>query len=169
MTLMVTASDLQVCDVQHVATAKVAVMASRASSDEHYVIDLCDAVLSVKGLRQHRFPWLLGDPSPKTGRRVALPVDAYWPGFDLVVEFYERQHDEAVSFFDKPERLTVSGVHRGLQRALYDGRRRELVPEHGLKLVIITLDAFESRRGKIVRRPSDDRLAVVSLLEAVRS
>lgn len=142
-------------------------MASRASSDEHYVIDLCDAVLGVKGLRQHRFPWLLGDPSPKTGRQVALPVDAYWPGFDLVVEFHERQHDEAVVFFDKPERLTVSGVHRGLQRALYDERRRELIPQHGMTLVIVTIDAFESRRGKIVRRPGEDRLAIAYLLDAL--
>jgi len=32
------------------------------------VIDLCDAVLGLKGLCQHRFFWLRGDPPPKTGR-----------------------------------------------------------------------------------------------------
>ncbi len=83
------------------------------------------------------------------------------------MEYHERQHDEAVVFFDKPERLTVSGVHRGLQRALQDERRRELIPQHGITLVIVTLDAFESRRGKIVRRPGDDRLAIASLLDAL--
>ena len=145
----------------------VTAVATRASSDEHYVIDLCDAVLGVQALRQHRFPWLLGDPSPKTGRQVALPVDAYWPDFNLAVEFYERQHDETVTFFDKPERLTVSGVHRGLQRSLYDERRRELVPQNGIKLVVVTLDVFESRRGKIIRRPSEDRLAIASLLDDI--
>lgn len=85
------------------------------------------------------------------------------------MEFYERQHDEAVAFFDKPERLTISGCIAACSGRLYDGRRRELVPEHGLRFVIITFDAFQNRRGKIVRRPVDDRLAVASLLDAVRS
>lgn len=94
----------------------------RSASDEHYVLDLCDEVLGEVALRQHRFPWLSGDPSSKTGRVVLLPVDGYWPGLRLVVEFYERQHSEAVPFFDKPDRITVSGVPRGQQRALYDER-----------------------------------------------
>jgi hypothetical protein len=123
----------------------------RANSDEFYVLDLCDEVLGEAGLRQHRFPRLLGDPSPKTGRTIALPVDGYWPGHNIVVEFYERQHSEAVPFFDKPDRMTVSGVSRGEQRALYDERRRTLVPQQGIRLVVITLDDFEVRRGKIVR------------------
>lgn len=49
----------------------------RTGSDEYYVIGLCEEVLGVAALRQHRFPWLLGDASPRTGRRAALPVDAY--------------------------------------------------------------------------------------------
>lgn len=136
----------------------------RADSDEHYVLALCDEVLGEVGLRQHRFAWLVGDPSPKTGRAVALPVDGYWPDSNLVVEFYERQHSEAVPFFDKPDRLTVSGVPRGEQRALYDERRRQLIPQHGIQLVIVTLDAFESRRGTIVRSPDRDRAAVAAIL-----
>jgi hypothetical protein len=35
-----------------------------------------------------------------------------------VVEYREPQHDRRVAHFDKPERVTVSGVHRGIQRAL---------------------------------------------------
>jgi hypothetical protein len=133
------------------------------------VIDLCDEVLGVAALRQHRFPWLLGDASPTTGRRAALPVDAYWPDLNLVVEFYERQHDEAVTFFDKPDRLTVSGVHRGLQRALYDERRRELIPQYGIELVIVTLDNLRHRRGKIIRNLAQDRQSVARLLPGGRS
>ena len=45
---------------------------NRQSSDEHYVIDLCDEVLGLKASRQHRFDFLKGD----TG--VRLPVDAYY-------------------------------------------------------------------------------------------
>lgn len=51
-------------------------MGSRADSDEAYVLSLCDMILGVEGLRQHRFDWLLGDPS-SSGRCVRLPVDAY--------------------------------------------------------------------------------------------
>ena len=136
----------------------------RVASDEFYVIDLCDEVLGEAASRQHKFPWLVGDPSPKTGRAVGLPVDAYWPSRKLVVEFYERQHSEAVPFFDKPDRLTVSGVSRGEQRALYDERRRQLIPQQGIRLVIITLDDFESKRGKIVRSHDRDLDAVARLL-----
>jgi hypothetical protein len=95
---------------------------------------------------------------------VALPVDGYWPTRNLVVEFYERQHSEAVPFFDKPDRLTVSGVARGEQRALYDERRRQLVPQQGIRLVIITIEDFESKRGKIVRDHDRDLATVAKLL-----
>lgn len=91
-------------------------------------------------------------------------MDAYWPTRNLVVEFYERQHSEAVPFFDKPDRLTVSGVSRGEQRALYDERRRQLIPQQGIRLVIITLDDFETKRGKIVRSHNRDLDAVARLL-----
>jgi len=73
------------------------------------VIDLCDAVLGEQAARQHRFEWLLGDPS-LTGRQAKLPVDAYWAHHRLVVEYRELQHDQPVPHFDKPDRLTVSGA-----------------------------------------------------------
>ncbi|MEV0905093.1 hypothetical protein [Streptomyces hokutonensis] len=58
----------------------------RDNSDEAYVLDLCDQLLGEPGLRQHRFDWLLGDPG-SNGQRRRLPVDAYWPGQHLVVEY----------------------------------------------------------------------------------
>jgi hypothetical protein len=108
----------------------------RDASDEAYVLDLCDRVLGISGLRQHRFDWLLGDPG-KSGRRMRLPVDAYWPDARLVVEYRELQHERPTPHFDKPDRMTISGVHRGIQRALYDARRDEQIPANGLRLVII--------------------------------
>ena len=59
-----------------------------------------------------------------------------------MVEFAESQHTEPTPHFDKPDVLTVSGVHRGIQRAIYDDRRRRLIPEHGLRLVIISATDF---------------------------
>jgi hypothetical protein len=123
----------------------------RSDSDEWWVLDLCDQGLGVNGRRHYRFDWLLGDRSAKTGRRAALPVDGYWEELGLVVEFAERQHDEARPFFDKPERVTVSGVYRGLQRRLYDERRKDLVPKNGLVLVVIPKRDFRHHAGKLVR------------------
>lgn len=141
--------------------------AGRSASDERYVLDLCDAVLGVAGSRQHRFAWLRGDASPTTGRSVALPVDGFWAEQQLVVEYYERQHIQQVAFFDKPDVLTVSGVHRGQQRALYDQRRRDLIPQHELTLVVITVEEFGNRRGKIVRDPERDVAIVADRLRGV--
>jgi hypothetical protein len=139
---------------------------SRQNRDESYVLDLLDELLGVRGSRQHRFDWLVGDPGQDTKRR-QLPVDGYWPGLGLVVEYRERQHDEAIGHFDKPDRMTVSGVHRGEQRRLYDERRDTLVPSHGLTLLIVKpaqLDA--NARGRLRRHPEFDRMALQSLLRS---
>lgn len=143
----------------------VALMA-RKDSDEFYVLDLCDTVIGTPGSRQHLFDWLLGDTSPKTGRALRLPVDAYWPEHHLVVEFRERQHYEAVAHFDKPDRLTVSGVHRGEQRRIYDQRREELIPSHNIRLVIINTTDFVLAGKKIRRTPEKDLATVTALLNA---
>lgn len=134
----------------------------RNSSDEAYVIGMCDETLGEEGRRQHRFDWLLGDPGA-SGGRVRLPVDAYYPEHNLVVEYRERQHDEPVAHFDKPDRLTVSGVHRGDQRRLYDERREALIPEHGLRLVIIRpSDLAADSRGRLLRHRAADLERVAS-------
>lgn len=114
--------------------------ASRKQSDESYVIDLCDEVLKQKAIRQHRFYFLRGDAGTR------LPVDAYYPKLNLVIEFRERQHTEEVKFFDRKQ--TVSGIGRGEQRKLYDQRRRDILPKHGIKLIELGYDDFEHTRAK---------------------
>jgi hypothetical protein len=123
----------------------------RASSDEGYVLSLCDEVLGELGIRQHRFEWLMGDPG-RSGRRVQLPVDGYWSGHRLVVEYREVQHDRPVAQFDKPHRLTISGVHRGQQRALYDARRDKEIPALGIRLVVIKPNDLVSDQRRHLRR-----------------
>jgi hypothetical protein len=139
-------------------------VAARTESDEHYVLDLCDRVLGQVASRQHRFEWLRGDFSDKRQSRSYLPVDGYWEGLSLVVEFAERQHSESVPLFDRRE--TVSGVSRGEQRRIYDQRRVELVPAHGLTLVVIPSSAFTLRRGKIVRNVARDTRTVHTMLRS---
>ncbi|MGW6980684.1 hypothetical protein ACWGE1_14745 [Streptomyces sp. NPDC054932] len=139
-------------------------MTTRDASDEAYVVGLCERILGEDALTQHRFDWLLGDPG-SGGRRVRLPVDAYWPGHQLVVEYRELQHDRPMPHFDKPHRLTVSGVHRGEQRALYDARREEQIPAHGLRLVLIRpADLQADGRGRLRRNEEADLAALRKIL-----
>lgn len=139
-------------------------VANRADSDEHYVLDLCDEILGATGIRQARFDWLRGDVSPSSGRSAQLPVDGYWPANELVVEFQEKQHTESVPIFDR--RATVSGIPRGEQRRLYDRRKADLVPAHGLRLVVVHKSEFEVRRDRIVRDRDRDTAVVRLRLES---
>lgn len=138
-------------------------MGSRAESDEHYVLDLCDEVLGTRGRRQATFDWLRGDPSPKRQRGTRLPVDGYWPDLGLVVEFQEEQHSQPSSLFDR--RQTISGVGRGEQRRLYDARKRALIPQHGLRLVVIEKAAFALKSKRIARVHMRDIAVVRQHLE----
>lgn len=140
--------------------------AGREASDEAYVLDLCDEVLGVAGERQHRFDWLRGDAG-HGGREAHLPVDAFYATASVIVEYRERQHEQAVPIMDS--RPTISGVPRGEQRRLYDERREALIPAHGLRLVVIKPDDLGcDRRGRLRRRDRDaDLSAVRRVLAAV--
>jgi hypothetical protein len=41
--------------------------------DEHYVLELCDKILGMKSLRQHRFDFLTGDLDAN-GRQLNFPL-----------------------------------------------------------------------------------------------
>jgi hypothetical protein len=88
----------------------------------------------------------------------------------VVVEYRELQHDHPVGHFDKPDRLTVSGVHRGVQPAMYDARRDELIPAQGIRLVVITpADLDATLRGRLRRSPDHDLPAIQQLLKSPTS
>jgi len=143
-------------------TREPATGAARANSDEAYVIALCDATLGRTAVRQHKFDFLRGDPTAQGGRGRMLPVDAWYPDLALVIEYRERQHSEAVGFFDR--RLTCSGVPRGEQRRRYDLHRREILPLHGIGLV--EFDYFEFRHAanrRLVRSDADRQIVLDKL------
>ena len=121
------------------------------NSDEYYVIDLCDEVLGLKAKRQHRFDFLRGDSGCK------LPVDAFYEDLNLVIEYYERQHSESVKLFD--QKMTISGVPRSIQRKMYDNRRKEVLPQHGIRVIVISFSDFGI--SKRLKRNRDTDLKVV--------
>jgi hypothetical protein len=121
-------------------------------ADESWIIDICDRLLGEKSCRQHRFRFLMGLPSLATGRRSMLPVDAYYPSHGLVIEYHERQHSRSVSFWN---RVTSCGLTRDAQRQHYDNLRREELPKHGIKLIVLDYRFFEcDRRGRLRRTPA---------------
>jgi hypothetical protein len=128
--------------------------------DENYIIDLCDSILNSFASRQHRFDFLRGDPG-KRRQGIRLPVDAYYADLKLVIEYRERQHSEAVTFFDKPDKLTVSGVSRGEQRAKYDQRRRDVLKRNGIRLVELSFDDFEYNSSKRLVRTTVKDLQIL--------
>lgn len=130
--------------------------------DEEYIIDLCDKILGENSLRQHKFDFLIGDPNER-GISAKLPIDAYYPSLKLVVEYRERQHTESVKHFDKPDRITVSGVHRGEQRKIYDERRREILPKYGINLIEISYTDFRYNSQKRIIRDMKADTATVEL------
>ena len=140
--------------------------AKTGTKDEHYVLDMCDNILRQNSSRQHKFNFLLGDTN-SNGIAVRLPVDAYYEKLKLVVEYRERQHTESINFFDKPNRMTVSGVHRGEQRKIYDERRRKLLPLNGLTLVEISFSDFNhDNQKRIIRNEKHDTEVIKKLLQA---
>lgn len=148
------------------ATKAARDVARTSVRDEHYVLDLCDAFLGLKAVRQHCFPFLTGDPDLR-GYRKPLPVDGFFPALNLVVEYHERQHRERVGFFD--DKPTVSGVPRGEQRRRYDERRRDLLPKHGYALVVLEVDEFTHDRAKRLLRTSEDQAVVARRLGIFRA
>jgi hypothetical protein len=131
-------------------------------SDEKYILDLCDKVLGLNSKRQHRFDFLLGDEN-KLGIAVKLPVDAYYKELNLVIEYREKQHSEEVTFFDKPNKMTVSGVDRGKQRKLYDERRRDILPKQGLLLIEFSYSDFKHDSNKRLIRDTDHDEKIIRL------
>jgi hypothetical protein len=118
-----------------------------------HVIGLAAELLGEEPEREKRFPWALGDVSAKTGRAHRLPFDAVWESRRLIIEVDEDQHRRPVRFWDKPDVLTVSGVHRGEQRRLYDERKRNAARKEGYTVVEI---AWERRPAPARRDRSAD-------------
>lgn len=77
------------------------------------MLDLVSEILGESYEAQKRFDTLRGDPG-KNERRVKLPLDAFFPGLNLIVDYREKQHFQPVAVMDR--RMTVSGVHRGEHR-----------------------------------------------------
>lgn len=145
---------------QNKAPIQVDKSPNKNSRDEDYVIEICDTLLGQKSLRQHRFDFLRGD----TGRK--LPVDAYYPLLNVVIEYRERQHTESVKFWNKK---TASGITRDEQRARYDQRRRDLLPLYNIRLIEISYSDFQYNNQKRLCRVYEKDVETITKILKIHS
>ena len=97
---------------------------------------ISDALGGAKYEMGYRFPFLRGDATVKHPLGATLPVDAFYPDFNMVLEFMESQHySERARLWD--ERMTATGETRRRHRKRYDDRRERVLPATGIRLVIV--------------------------------
>lgn len=132
---------------------------------QQYVTNLLEDLMGPAEIEK-RFDWARGDSRDPNRRGVPLPFDAVWEGRKLIVEIDERQHGESVGFFDKPDVMTVSGVHRGEQRRLYDERKVRLARDHGYTVVRIPASAISMHGRSLARNRDVDRPVIVEILRS---
>ncbi|MBA2721209.1 MAG: hypothetical protein H0U52_18495 [Chloroflexi bacterium] len=134
-----------------------------AREAQRYVTQLLVELLG-PGETERRFDWCRGDSRDPAGVGRRLPFDAVWESQKVIVEFDERQHDEPVDLFDKPQRMTVSGVHRGEQRRRYDERKVRLAQAQGYTVIRIPANALVWRGRRLSKDRSADLLTLRRLV-----
>lgn len=134
-----------------------------AREAQRYLTSLLEELLGPAEIEK-RFDWARGDSRDPGRPGVPLPFDAVWEHRRLIVEIDERQHGEPVRFFDKPNVITVSGVHRGEQRRLYDERKDRLAGDRGYTVVRIPTSVL-AMDGHVVARDLE-RAAIAELLRS---
>lgn len=124
-------------------------MKKRTDSDEKYVLDLISQILECPYEWQKTFSDLVGDTC-KDGRKRKLAVNGYFEKYNLIVEYREILHFEAVPFMDK--RMTISAVSRGEQRRIYDKRKETWAANNGYRFLSVNYDDLEHYQGKRLKR-----------------
>ncbi len=125
----------------------------REASDEYYIIGLCNELLNEEAAHQHTFRFLLGDFHRDGETRTALPVDAYYPKLNMVIELFEKEDSTSL----EEEKNTISGVNRSEQRKRYAQRKIDVLKEKEIHLVEMDYDEFEcGPEHKLIRNKEED-------------
>jgi len=136
----------------------------RENSDEYYLVGLCNELLNEKASHQHTFHFLLGDLHRDGKSRTKLPLDAYYPKLNLVIEFFEKEDKSS----EAAQTRTVSKVSRVEQRKKYTERKREVLKEKNIDLIEMDYDEFEcDESNKLVRNKDADLKILKEILKNV--
>lgn len=138
----------------------------KEQSDEYYIVDLCDEILTAKASRRHKFGFLLGDFHKDEKTRTALPVDAYYRELNLVLLFSEKQKNLSGEAYAKSDRMTISGVTRSEQRKVYDQRKRSALESKNIDYIEIDYSSFKvNGRNKLTRDVEGDTKILTAILK----
>jgi hypothetical protein len=123
---------------------------TNVGSDEEYLLDICDQVIGRKSLRRHRFYFLRGE----NGRK--LPVDAFYPGINLVVEYRRRPPVGRVP----GHRIAGSDLGAAGGGADDEKRRAEL-RRRGIRFLLLDVLDFKHDAGNRLLRSRERDLSIV--------
>jgi hypothetical protein len=123
------------------------------SSDEFYLVDLCDELLKQKASRKHTFDTLVGRLHKKGKTRTKLPLDAYYEDLKLVIEFFEKKETEETT-------------DREAQRKFYDQRKKTALEKKEIQLIDVNYALFEcGENDRLVRDKASDCRVLKDLLK----
>lgn len=128
------------------------------NSDENYLLDICDELLTQKASRKHTFDTLVGNLHKRGKGRTKLPLDAYYKDLKLVIEFFQK---------DKPsEELDEKEQARVTQIKYYDTLKKEAVLNKSFRYMKINYAQFEcNETDKLVRNTENDTIVLKDLLK----
>jgi len=130
----------------------------KSQSDEHYLTNHCDDLLGVPALRNFKFNFILGNYHKDGKTRSALPVSAYYPEHNLVIEYIV---PEGAISIDHPKRQTSEGTKRAELMGIYAERKKRGLQEKGVNFVEVPYASFTmDENGDLVREEEKD-LAVL--------
>lgn len=134
-----------------------------ATSDKHYLINLCDDLLDEKASRKHKFGFILADYHKAGRNRNILPVDAYYSENNIVLEFITPSDAATI---DHSKRRTFSGITRAQQNANYAERRKKGVLAKGINFLEIPYDSFDQNDdNQLIRNQEKDLQKMRDLLK----
>ena len=137
--------------------------AKRESTDEFYIVTLCDEILKEAASRKHTFSWLFGDMHKKGKTRTLLPLAAFYEEANLVIEFAEKKNKTEAQLA-KLEELTVSGITRGQQIEKYNHRRKEMLAKKDINVITIDYALFETDDKKNLIRDKNEDVGLLKKL-----
>ena len=116
-----------------------------ARDEQKYCLQLVQETLGGEPFEEEKtFEFLRGDPTPKRPAGTKLPVDGYFPGLKLAVEYREKQHrGQGPKLWDK--RITATGVDRKTQRDKLAERKAKAAAERALRLLEATSVIWRDR------------------------
>lgn len=100
-------------------------------SKEHLTVDTYEKILGYRAIPQATFDWLKGD------KGWALRCDAYFPNYNLIIEYDGEGHSLPIDFAGRGEEWAMKNLEETQRN---DAIKNALIPQHGIKLIRINYD-----------------------------